>query len=76
MALSLKKTTRTEAGAEFSGNEVGRQERGVAVDAISEEPGSDCLAVEDGVDITPRPSRMLYNEGVRYQANTVVRSLG
>ena len=54
-----------EADAELSGNEVGRQERGHAVDAILEEPGSDYLAAEDGVDVTPRPNRILYNEGVR-----------
>lgn len=54
-----------EADAELSGNEVGRQERGHVVDAIPEEPGSDCPATEDGVDVTPRPNRMLYNEGVR-----------
>ena len=54
-----------EADAELSGNEVDGQEIGQVADAILEEPGSDCPATEDGVDVTPRPNRMLYNEGVR-----------
>lgn len=54
-----------EADAEVSGNEGGRLRRGSTVDAILEEPGSDRLTTEDDVDVTPRPSGMLYNEGVR-----------
>ena len=60
----LKKTTRTEADTELSGNEVGRQERGRAVDAAPEESGSDCLTVEGRVGVTLRPNRMFYHEGV------------
>ena len=54
-----------EADAEVSGNEGGGRQRGPSVDGIPEEPGSDSLTTEDDVDVTPRPNRMLYNEGVR-----------
>jgi len=54
-----------EADAELSGNEGGRRRRGPTVDSIPEEPGSDSLTTEGGIDVTPRPNRMLYNEGVR-----------
>ena len=54
-----------EADAELSGSEGGRRRRGSAVDAIPEEVGSESLTTEDEVDVTPRPNRILYNEGVR-----------
>ena len=54
-----------EADAEASGNEGSGRRRGPAVDAIPEEASSDGLTTEDDVGATPRPNRILYNEGVR-----------
>jgi len=54
-----------EADAELSGNEGGEGRREPTVAAIPEEPGSENLTTEDGVDVTPRPNRILYNEDVR-----------
>jgi hypothetical protein len=54
-----------DADGELSGNEgSGRRTRSV-VDAIPEEHASDTLTTGDDVEVTPRPNRLLYNEGVR-----------
>ena len=59
-----------EADAEIPGDEADGQERRQVVNATPEEPGLDCPGTEDGVDGTPRPSRVLCNEGVRFIRQT------
>ena len=54
-----------EADAEVSENEGGVRRRGPAVGVIPEGASTDSLTTEDEVDITPRPNRILHNEGVR-----------